>query len=513
MKLGTKLTIYLSLIIILVLSGYGYFQIVSRRNILTRMMKVEVRSIGQTLRVSLEKLLKLKEMDYVQPIIDSVEEYESTLGVIVYYHEKNRLFRSRSLEDGINPYVEQIKKVILNGLPQEEFGVYKKFPVFLYTFPLKDRRGQNIGGVTILQHVSFVEEDIKKATWSILITSLILIGGSVTLVLLVTRKWITQPTSQLMAAIKRIGKGDLAAQINFEGAGEFSELSQEFNQMAVALKDAQARLIQEGEAKMELERNLRQSEKLATIGQLASGLAHEIGTPLNIISGRVELIKRKSPDAEGLQKKLDIILHQTERITKIIHQLLGFARKKKPEQTVLNIGALLEATLDFLDQQIEKQGVKVQKDIAESLPPLKGDPDQLQQVFLNLILNALQSMPAGGILRLCISGRCISRQGLEDDRRRYVEIRVEDTGMGMEKEVMENIFTPFFTTKEKNKGTGLGLSVSHGIIQDHEGWIEVKSQVGKGSVFKVYLPVMEMNHPRNGVEVLSRNSGEAQRAG
>jgi len=238
-----------------------------------------------------------------------------------------------------------------------------------------------------------------------------------------------------------------------------------------------------------LERNLRQSEKLATVGQLASGLAHEIGTPLNIIYGRADLIKRRVEDREGIQKNLDVILQQTERITKILQQLLGFVRKKKPEQKPLNVCMILETTLDLLDQQIHKQRVTVEKDLKENLPPVTGDPDQLQQVFLNLIINALQSMPNGGTLRLSASSKTISKEGLKDGQRQYMEICVEDTGAGMEREVIQNIFNPFFTTKDT--GTGLGLMVTQGIIQDHEGWIDVKSEVNKGSVFKVYFPLCD----------------------
>jgi signal transduction histidine kinase len=224
---------------------------------------------------------------------------------------------------------------------------------------------------------------------------------------------------------------------------------------------------------------------------LASGLAHEIGTPLNIIAGRADLTMRKLGGNEEAQKNLNIIVQQTERITKIIQQLLGFVRKKKPEQKALALGPLLESILDFLDQQIQRQKVKVVRELRDHLPAITGDPDQLQQVFLNLILNAIQSMPQGGELRLSSGARWISKEGLEDGQRQYVEIWVEDTGTGMGKEVIENIFNPFFTTKEKEKGTGLGLTVSQGIIQDHEGWVEVESEVGKGSVFKVYLPVVK----------------------
>jgi signal transduction histidine kinase len=452
-------------------------------------MKTEVRSTGRTLKVSLEKISLLREVEYVQDLIDAVEEYERTLGVIVYHKGKDLVFCSRSLEGEIGPYLELIKRSIQEDRPQEESRVYKKLPVFSYAFPLKDRGGKNIGGVAILQYTSFMEEDIKKSEWLIFITIFILVGGTVALVLFVTRKSITIPISQLVEGVKNMAKGKLNTRIDLKRGDELSDLAQAFNQMAIDLNEAQEKIIQEAETRLELERSLRQSEKLATIGQLASGLAHEIGTPLNIISGRAELAKRRLENNEEVQKNLDIIVQQTERITKIIQQLLGFVRKKRPDQKALNISTILETTLDFLEQQIQKQRVRVVKEMKDNLPSVMGDPDQLQQVFLNLILNALQSMSEGGKLRLSVSSKWISREGLEDGQRQYVEVCVEDTGVGMEREVIQNIFNPFFTTKDK--GTGLGLTVSHGIVQDHEGWVDVESEIGKGSVFKVYLPVVK----------------------
>jgi two-component system NtrC family sensor kinase len=486
LRLGTKLTLYLSLIIILVLSGYCYLDILSRREILVRKMKAEVRSTGRTLKVSLDAISLPGGMEYIQGLIDAVSEYERILGVIVYYQEGSLIFRSHSLEEGIEPYLDLIKGSIREDRPQEEFGAYKKVPIFSYAFPLKDRRGKNGGGVSILQRTSYMEEEIGKAKWNIFVTIFILIGVTIVLVILGTRKWITQPMFSLTDGIKNMAKGNLDIRVNLKSGGELSELAQAFNQMAVDLKKAQELIIQEADAKLELERSLRQSEKLATVGQLASGLAHEIGTPLNIIYGRAEMIKKRLKGEEGIQKNLEIIVHQTERITKIIQQLLGFARKKKLEQTALNISTILETAVDLLNHQIQKQGVEVVKDLRENLSPVVGDPDQLQQVFLNLILNAIQSMPEGGRLCLSVSSKKISKQGLECDLRQYVEVCVEDTGVGMEKEVIQNLFNPFFTTKDT--GTGLGLMVTQGIVQDHEGWIDVGSEVGKGSIFKVYLP-------------------------
>ena len=396
MRLGTKLTLYLSLIIILLLSGYGYLDILSRRDILIRKMKAEVRSTGRTLEVSLEKIQPSEKTAYVKGLIDAVSKEEKALNVIVYYPGENLIFRSPFLEKGIEPYLDMVKRSIQEGRIQEDFGSYKKVSIFSYAFPLKDSSGKKIGGVAILQDTSYMEKEIAKAKGNIFITIVMLISGTVALVLWGTRKWVTQPISKLMDGIRNLAQGHLDHRIDLQRGDELSELAQAFNQMAVDLRKARERIIGEAEAKLELERSLRQSEKLATIGQLASELAHEIGTPLNIIYGRTELIQRKLEDKEEFQKNLDIILHQTERITRIIQQLLGFVRKKKPEHAPVNARILLEATLDLLDHQIQKQRVSVVKDWEDNLPPVIGDPDQLQQVFLNLILNGIQSMPGGG---------------------------------------------------------------------------------------------------------------------
>jgi two-component system NtrC family sensor kinase len=491
LKLGTKLALSLLIIIIFVLSGHGYFHILSRRDILVRMMKVEVESIGKTLRVSLEELAHLKEKEYVKDIIDAIDEYEKTLGVIVYLQKENLLFRSRSLDDGIEPYVELIKRSIHEDRSQEGFGVYKKDPVFSYTLPFKNSTGQIMGGISILQHTSFVEDDIRKAEWDIFLTIFILTGATVGMILFVTRRWITLPIAQLMDGIKNLSKGNLDTQIDLKRGDEFSALARTFNRLAINLKTAQEKIIQEAENRLQLERELRQSEKLAIVGQLASGLAHDIGTPLNIISGRAELIKRRLEEKEEAQKDLNIIVQQTERIAKIIQQLLGFVRKKRPEQKALNVGLLLETTLEFFDYLIQKQGIRVVKEVETPLPPVIGDLDQLNQVFSNLFLNAIQAMSQGGRLRLSVSPKWISKEGLNERERLYIEVGIEDTGVGMAKDVLEKIFNPFFTTKEEDKGTGLGLTVSQGIVEDHEGWIDVESEVGTGSVFKVYLPSLQ----------------------
>jgi signal transduction histidine kinase len=453
-----------------------------------RKMKVEVRSIGQTLRVSLEKVSFTREIEFVQDLINAVEEDEKILGIIVFNRSEGLLLKSPSLEGELEPYMNLIQKAMEKDVPQEMFKIYRNIPVFSYSFPLKDRKGRTMGGVSILQNASFVERDIKEAERDIFITIFILLCGTIIFILLGMKQWISRPISQLVEATKELARGNLNVRIEWKRSDELSELGQAFNQMATELREAQKKIIEEAHMRLELERTLRHSEKLATVGQLASGLAHEIGTPLNIITGRIELTRRKINDLE-VQKNLEIIAEQTDRITKIIRQLLGYVRKKKISQRRINVNDLLDRTLSFLDYQILRQNVELVKDYPKNLPQIYGDRDQLQQVFLNLFLNALQAMPKGGTLRLSVSLKQISKEGNEENKRFYIEIDVEDSGVGMKREVLENIFNPFFTTKDS--GSGLGLMVTKGIVQDHEGWIEVESEVGKGSRFKVYFPVYE----------------------
>jgi signal transduction histidine kinase len=491
LKLGTRLALYLSLIIILVLSGYGYFHITSRREVLIQSMRLEVRSLAEALKFSLEKISLPRELIYIQELLDSISEPERTLGVIFYHKGKDHLFHSQALTGNNQVFLEFIRQAMEKGQAQENFGTYGGAPVYSYSFGLKDSQGRIIGGVAIVQDISAIQKHIQRATRTIVLYILALIAGTVALVFWVTRKWLNQPMSKMTAGIERLAQGDLEARIDLHGRDELSELAQSFNQMAASLKDAREGLIREGESKLELERTLRETEKLATIGQLASGLAHEIGTPLNIISGRVQLMKRKLEESSGLQKNLDVIFQQTKRITRIIHQLLGFVRKKRPEQVPLDVRPLLESMLEFVGPQIEKQRVRVAKDFSPFVPQVRGDSDLLQQVFLNLILNALHAMPQGGTLRLSAAPQRKVREGLEVQERNCLEVRVEDSGAGMEEEVKKNIFRPFFTTKERETGTGLGLTVTLGIIRDHEGWIEVESEVGKGSLFKLYFPALD----------------------
>lgn len=227
----------------------------------------------------------------------------------------------------------------------------------------------------------------------------------------------------------------------------------------------------------ELEKQIQHSDKLALIGQIAAGIAHEIGTPLNVISGNAEYIMMEMGENNPYREELETIISQAERIANLIKQLLEFARPKKPNYTKINVNHELSHVVELLKHQFEKSNIKLSLKFSEDIPDIYADCSQIHQVFLNIIMNAIQAINQNGLIEI----ETFLRDG-------YVNIKFKDNGVGILPEHIDKIFEPFFTTKEAGKGTGLGLAVSKRIIDEHNGKVEVESTPGKGTIFTVKFP-------------------------
>lgn len=225
-----------------------------------------------------------------------------------------------------------------------------------------------------------------------------------------------------------------------------------------------------------IEEQLRRTERVAELGTLASGMAHEIGTPMNVILGRAEYLMDRVKE-EPVKKGLQTIVAQVERITRVMNQMLTFARRKPPERVPLDLSRAIEDSLEMFQERLAKSRVKVEIQIDEACPRVLADGDQMSQVMINLIMNALHAMEDGGTLRIAMA---------QDEE--MVKLTVADTGHGIPPEAVKRIFEPFFTTKEFGKGTGLGLTVVKGIIEEHHGTITVESEEGRGTRFTILLP-------------------------
>jgi signal transduction histidine kinase len=248
-----------------------------------------------------------------------------------------------------------------------------------------------------------------------------------------------------------------------------TEATAEIAERKEQLEDANLQLF-------EMQRQLTQLERLAGAGQLAAQFAHEVGTPLNLISGHVQLLRARTTD-ERVIKRLDVIAGQIERITSIVRSMLDSTRRPKPQLEAVDINGLLARILDATQPTLAARRVDVTANMAEGLPMIEADPDQLQQVFINLINNSLDAMPQGGLLTI---STIQNGQGLE--------ICLSDNGEGIKRDDIELIFDPLFTTK-RGLGTGLGLTIVKQIIADHGGSVDVESESGRGATFRITLPI------------------------
>jgi two-component system NtrC family sensor kinase len=339
---------------------------------------------------------------------------------------------------------------------------------------------------------------LRRSIWPLMLVAII----SVTLITyFLFRHIIYKPIDNLLLAMSKAEGGDLSAEVEPSAPDEIGLLTSRFNQMlgriremteqlnleqrrledrvleaTAEIAERKEQLEQANRQLFEMQRQLTQLERLAAAGQLAAQFAHEVGTPLNLISGHVQLLRARAMD-EQVIKRLDVIAGQIERITNIVRSMLDSTRRPKPQLGPTDINSLLARIFDAAQPTLAARNVELQTELGEGLPPVEADADGLQQVFINLINNSLDAMPGGGTLRVSTE--------LNHDS---VIIRFSDTGEGIAGDQIDLIFDPLFTTKHR-RGTGLGLTIVKQIVSEHGGQIEVESEPGRGATFSIKLPI------------------------
>jgi two-component system NtrC family sensor kinase len=307
--------------------------------------------------------------------------------------------------------------------------------------------------------------------------------------LLLTR-FVNRPIDKLLAATKTAAHGNLDQAVSIRSHDELGELSESFNNMISELKRSRDAIeewtqtlehrVQERTQELQrIQDQLVRAGKMVALGELAAGVAHEINNPLTGVLTFSSLMLKKVDENHPWKKDLENIVQQTTRCRNIVRGLLDFARQRKPDKKEWDIHNLINQTVTLVENQARFQNIKIDKQFKANMPLLFIDADQIQQVFMNIIINAADAMAGdGGILTI--------KTNIKDG---IAEISFSDTGCGMSKEILSKLFAPFFTTKETGKGTGLGLAISYGIIQSHNGDIDVESELGKGSTFRIKLPI------------------------
>ena len=340
--------------------------------------------------------------------------------------------------------------------------------------PIRNISGDVVG----ILYVGMLERKFtdmrRRALWAFIGISLGGIGLSAAICYFLS-KGLARPAKALMLAARQLAAGDLTQRVQpDDSTEEIGMLGSTFNLMADAVAEREEQL------KLATRRQIGQSEKQASIGRLAAGVAHEINNPLTGVLTFSHLLREKENLDEQDRGDLDLIIQEATRASEIVRGLLDFARERPAAKEPMDVNEVVRRTLRLLGNQKAFQQIVIVEDLADGLPQVDGDVNQLQQVLLNLSLNACEAMPGGGTLLVSTAA--------QDEN---VLVRVTDTGCGIKAEHLDRIFEPFFSTKAVGKGTGLGLSVSYGIIQQHGGELEVDSEEGKGTTFTIVLPAAE----------------------
>jgi len=377
-----------------------------------------------------------------------------------------------------------------------------------------------IGGIRVVSTLNEAQSYlIKKRDRTFILTFSSILVILITLTLLFGRL-VGDPIQKLIEAMSRAEKGDLEVETPIQSEDELGKLGRNFNRMLKTIRETHEQNVQLlrqvhqfneeltqkieaatselakrneelrllNEALFESQRQLSQSEKLAAVGQVTAAMAHQIGTPLNSISGYIQLILQDGNLKAKDRERLEIIESQLDRLADSVKSFLSFTRQPKPQFRALDINDVLEELIHLSEPWFLARNVRLTTHLHPNLPPLFGDPTHLQTLFLNLITNAIDAMPRGGVLT--IETKPISSQLSAEDGP-WVEISISDTGIGITEDSKKRIFDPFFTTKKMGEGTGLGLAICEKIIKEHFGTVTLESEVGKGSTFFVTLPIHE----------------------
>ncbi len=477
-------------------------------------------------------LVREEVQDFVRLYVKEKAFYE-----LLVVDDQLNLIASKKVEPGHQPSADPfLKKAIQTGELSAEI---QKSGTFLSTYYNKMvlysplwHQGKIIGGIQMEVPIGDLMTNLLELKRIILITIVLdaivlIIFGS-----LLLSRVLVKPIKDLVRLTQKISEGDFSQKIEETSRNEIGQLIGSFNRMIERLKENHESMENYLESLELANKKLKQAqeelirtEKLASIGRFAAGVAHEVGNPLGAILGYTSILQKEGMDHEESKDYLKRIEKEIDRINRIVRELLDFARPSKFEIKDVEIHLVIENTLSLLSYQKNFKNIESRLDLQSDLPKIKGDESQLSQVFMNIILNAVDAMQNGGILT--IQTRTHIVEALDEDRfqRVYprrrrgdpmesdysrkrkadpltalfkkfsegdqlVEIRISDTGIGIRKEDLENIFDPFFTTKAPDKGTGLGLSISLRIVESLGGEIKVTSEIGKGTTFEIYFPAI-----------------------
>jgi len=420
-------------------------------------------------------------VDQVQNTVFRGEQYAGKpLGTATIFQDDVRISTNVLQEDGSRAIGTRVSAEVYDHvLRRKETWVGKAWVVndwYLSAYaPIYDVDAQPIG----MLYVGVLQRKFGDVAMKTMLTfGLVTLGGLLAAGLAAWKlaDSISRPVRSLARATAAIAQGDFSGTVPVQSADEIAALVRTFNDMARSLRQRDELLTQR--TRLQLTR----SERLAAVGRLAAGVAHEINNPLTGVLTFSHMLLKEAPPQSRQKEDIETIIEATTRCRDIIRALLNFSRQNEPQRRLADLNGVLHEALNLTRNQAHLHRVTIQEEMDAALPHLVIDPFQVQEVAVNVVLNAIDAMPDGGTLT-------VTTRAVGDAAGQWVEFRIADTGIGITPENLEQVFDPFFTTKPPGKGTGLGLAISYGIVTEHGGEIRVSSEVGHGTTVAVRLPV------------------------
>jgi signal transduction histidine kinase len=483
MKLALKVVLSTVLGTLLVLIAFGYFRTRKEVSLFDQDMRKDHTLIGETLGVCVASTWTSAGTDRALQLIERADADRPGLRIGWIHADGKHSARSPVFAwqpSGTFRAVDHAVETDPNNRTRD---------YLLTRVPVRNRRGELLGAIEIAESLEIRDGYLRASAISTLLATLgmVLVSGIVALVLGI---WLVgRPLRMLTLKAQRVGGGDLGEPLDLPQKDEIGVLATEFNDMCNRLAEANARSEADAHARYRALEQLRHADRLITIGRLAAGVAHELGTPLNVIAGRAKMLRRGDVDPSVAQEYLIAISQQAERTTSIIRQLMDFARRRGPRMTRADLRAVVHAITKLVEPLARRKQIEVRARSTDAVVA-RGDAAQVEQVLSNLVVNAIQACGERGTVEVSWGIAEKNLHGSGTTTARCAFVRVSDDGHGMDQETMQHVFEPFFTTKDVGQGTGLGLSVAHGIVQDHGGEIGVESTPGAGSSFTVFLPLV-----------------------
>jgi signal transduction histidine kinase len=486
-SLTTRIIVTTITLLVAGIFTYAFFNVRHQQDMLIDTARESTELLLHTVESSIYNSMHLGNVQDVGSILSMVGQHNQLVGVRIFHPHgvimrssiPNEVGRAVSTND-YNLYLNPKHYGRFDLPPHGEVLAMVK-PIYNETacHPCHGTKARVIGILNINYSLRRTNMQMLDASRIFILSSVAITTFLAIAISFMLLKFVKKPLDNMIETMSRVEKGDFDVRIDYQGKDEIARLILSFNSMVDRLDVA----------KKELEllhfQQLERADRLASIGEMAAGIAHEIKNPLAGISAAVSIIKDDMVPDDPRGMILSEVLQQVQRLDKTVNDLLFFGKPSLPEFNCVDINAIITTTLSFASQHRGDGNIEKRLILEPDLPPVFADGKQMQQVFLNIILNAFQAMPGGGVLQIT-TGRSSRNDG------EFVRVDISDTGQGIPTQILEKIFTPFYTTKAQ--GTGLGLPICRKLVHLHHGDISVASDDVNGTVFTVELPVYKMTN-------------------